>query len=168
MTIENALYGKYSVFLFIYQSINGMKKILVMAVLALCFKPGKSQVFVQGLLIYDPPENYKTSSLLFTGANITLTAFNVINFNSENRDHSNGGFAIVTGLAQIFYTRYNSDKMLNKSYNILNYSIGTATTVIGGLRLFKKRNKPSLVTIIPFSDLTRGNVVMVVRLGINR
>lgn len=112
-------------------------------------------------------DNYKVSSIVFTSVNATLTTLNVINYNHEKRSQENGGFAMVTGLAQIIYCGIYSKNISDAGYTILNYSVGTITSVIGGLRLFKKKKQQSAVAYYLYSYPTGSDTVIALGVTIN-
>ena len=66
----------------------------------------------------------------------------------------------MTGLAQIIYCSIYLDKTSENGYSILNYAVGTATAVIGGIRLFKKKKTQEGLTLYPYSYTTNKGLVV--------
>lgn len=118
--------------------------------LLICAERSSSQSLLTGAgLGGGIADNYKVNSFIFTGINTTLTTFNIINFNKPSKYNTNGGFALLIGFAQIFYCSIYSEKS-ETGLNWLNYSVGTVTAVIGGIRLFKKKMTQNDITMRPY------------------
>lgn len=137
-----------------------MKTILIAAIYILLASSDycKGQNLLTGLNSSSDGDNYKVNSFVFTGKNATMATFNIININKEGKSKTNGGFAILTGLAQIIFCGIYSEKA-EKGFSILNYTMGTATAVIGGIRLFKKDRKQKDLTLYPYSFPTKTDLM---------
>lgn len=109
-------------------------------------------------------DGYAVTSFIFTGINGTITAFNLLNFNKE-KNKTNAGFALITGLSQIVFCSIYSDHTKSQiGLDILNYSVGSATAVIGSIRLFKKKKAQSSVTLFPYSYPIKNGFMVGLRL----
>lgn len=102
---------------------------------------------------------YKAISIVFTGLNATLTTFNIIHFNKGGKSKYNAGFAILTGLTQVVVGGFMKGEG-NTGLEIMNYSVGTATAIIGGIRLFKKEKKHLDITMYPYTVPVKNGIII--------
>jgi hypothetical protein len=121
----------------------------------------KTSIFAQNLVsgFTTPQDNYRISSLIFTGVNTSMTTLNILTYNNE-KSQIDGGFSILTGVAQIVYASINSGNNTNKAYHILNYSVGTITIISGGLKILNKKKIKNELTFSPFTNIQREGAIV--------
>jgi len=79
-----------------------------------------------------------SSTLVFSGVNMTLNTFTAINFNKKKKK-SNAGFGIVCGAAQIANGVIFNEK--EKDLQPVDISVGAATVIFNTIRILKKNKQ---------------------------
>lgn len=147
-------------------------KILVLTLLVSFFTFEKCYSQSQGIQIemsnQGNGQDYKTTSYVFTGINVGLTAINGIQYYNGKRPNSNAGFALVTGFTQFVLPNLDMfNGVKERKFNNLNRISSTATIILGSLMLLKKKKKNvDGISYLPYvSPINDGVIVGVVFSG---
>ncbi len=100
---------------------------------------------------------YKIGTIFISTLNVTLTSFNIINFNNENKQKHDAIFGIIMGLGQFAYAFTNPQHDQKPELSFINYSLATTSIMVSCARLINPQPtlNPSVKIFYPFDNKAR-------------